>query len=459
MIQNFVSHNRRTSELNQTSRHAARKLTTIPLIAAIFFMVAGGAYGLEEIIQKAGFATSLLILLLVPLCWSFPTTLMLAELSSAIPAEGGFYVWVRRAMGPFWGFQEAWLSLAASVFDMAIYPTIFVLYLAKFWPWAGEHPVLVGGALIAGCTLWNLRGAPAVGHSSVLFGLILISPFIILTITALTSTGRHPVPPATHIHADLLGGIIICMWNFMGWDNATTVAGEVENPQRTYPFALIMAVLLVALDYILPVWAASRTGIDATAWETGSWVDAATAIGGPWLGYGVIVGGMLSGAGMFNALLMSYSRLPYVLAEDGFLPRIFTKRLPNDVPWFALVACAIAWTASLGFSFERLVLIDVMLYGISLLLEFVALVVLRIKEPDLPRPFRVPGGLAGAVAIGIGPAVLIGIALVRNRTEQIAGFSSLAFAAALIALGPLVYLGTGSRRRIEPIPATSGATD
>jgi amino acid transporter len=380
---------------------------------------------------------------------------MLAELSSAIPAEGGFYVWVRRAMGPFWGFQEAWLSLAASVFDMAIYPTIFVLYLSKFWPWAGENTVLVGGILILACTLWNLRGAPAVGHSSVLFGLVLISPFIIFTVLALTRVGTHPVQTVSHGHADLLGGIIICMWNFMGWDNATTVAGEVENPQRTYPLALIAGVALVTLDYVLPVWAASRTGIDASAWQTGSWVDAATAIGGPWMGYGIVVGGMLSGAGMFNALLMSYSRLPYVLAEDGYLPRIFTQRLTNGVPWFALIACAVAWTASLGFSFERLVLIDVMLYGLSLLLEFVALIVLRIKEPNLPRPFRVPGELVGAILIAVGPAALITVALIRNRTEEIGGFSALAFSAALISLGPVVYLLTKALRR--PVPSSEAS--
>ena len=445
--------------MTQTPRLAARKLTTVPLVAAIFFMVAGGAYGLEEIIAKAGFTTSLIILLVVPLCWSLPTALMLAELSSAIPAEGGFYVWVHRAMGPFWGFQEAWLSLAASIFDMAIYPTIFVLYLSKFWPWAGEHTVLVGGILIASCTLWNLRGAPAVGHSSVLFGSILIAPFILFTLMALTRAGHHPPTVMERPHADLLGGIIICMWNFMGWDNATTVAGEVENPQRAYPVAFLTAVLLVTLDYMLPVWAASRTGIDASAWDTGSWVDAAVAIGGPWLGYGIVVGGMLCGAGMFNALLMSYSRLPYVLAGDGYLPRIFTSRLANGVPWFALIACAIAWTASLGFSFERLVLIDVMLYGLSLLLEFVALTTLRIKEPGLHRPFRIPGGILGTVLIGFGPALLIAIALVRNHTERIGGFRSLAFAATLIALGPLTYWCTRALRKPHRIATRIGATD
>ena len=83
---------------------------------------------------KAGYSRALLLLAIVPFIWSLPTAFMVGELASSIPDEGGFYVWVYRAMGPFWGFQEAWLSLAASVFDMAIYPVTFVLYLSRVAP-------------------------------------------------------------------------------------------------------------------------------------------------------------------------------------------------------------------------------------------------------------------------------------------------------------------------------------
>ena len=96
---------------------------------------------------------------------------------------------------------------------------------------------------------------------------------------------------------------------------------------------------------------------------------------------------MVSAFGMFNALCLSYSRLPAVLAEDGYLPRVFARRSPEDgAPWVAVLACALAWTLSLGLSFERLVSLDILLYGTSLVLEFVALVVLRVREPDLPAP-------------------------------------------------------------------------
>src|SRR5215813_1072039 len=131
-------------------------------------MVSGGPYGLEDVVSGAGYGGAILLLLVTPLIWSLPTALMIGELSSAIPAEGGFYVWVKRALGPFWGFQEAWLSLAASAFDMAIYPTLFVIYLSEITPAlrVGHRGVLVGVILVTACAMWNILGAKAVGDSS-----------------------------------------------------------------------------------------------------------------------------------------------------------------------------------------------------------------------------------------------------------------------------------------------------
>ncbi len=121
-----------------------------PLVAATFFMVSGGTYGIEDVVHGAGYGRAILILILTPILWSLPTAYMIGELSSALPAEGGFYAWVRRAMGDFWGFQEAWLSLVASIFDMAIYPTLFVLYLTRLFPWfsVNNRGVLVGLAVV-----------------------------------------------------------------------------------------------------------------------------------------------------------------------------------------------------------------------------------------------------------------------------------------------------------------------
>jgi amino acid transporter len=118
-------------------------------------MVSGGTYGTEDIVHGAGYGKAILILLLTPLLWSLPTAFMIGELSSALPFEGGYYAWVRRAMGNFWGFQEAWLSLVASIFDMAIYPTLFVAYLTRMFPWFQENhrgvAVALGVVIVLRC--------------------------------------------------------------------------------------------------------------------------------------------------------------------------------------------------------------------------------------------------------------------------------------------------------------------
>ncbi len=105
--------------MQKTQVGSRRKLSLISLAAATYFMVSGGPYGVEELVQDSGYKLALIVLFIIPIFWALPTGLMVGELSAAMPQEGGFYVWVRRAMGPFWGFQEAWLSLVASIFDMA----------------------------------------------------------------------------------------------------------------------------------------------------------------------------------------------------------------------------------------------------------------------------------------------------------------------------------------------------
>ena len=425
-------------------RKKSVRLTLWPLVAATFFMVSGGTYGIEDIVHGAGYGRAILFLVLTPLLWSLPTAFMIGELSSALPFEGGYYAWVRRAMGNFWGFQEAWLSLAASVFDMAIYPTLFVAYLTRLFPWfsVNHRGVMVGLAVVIVCALLNIAGVKVVSTTSLWLFFALSSPFLVVIVLSPLKFGGlfHAVTTPTTSKVDLIGGLLICMWNYMGWDNASTIATEVERPQRTYPRAMLAAVCIVALSYIVPVAAVWMTRLPAGAWETGSWADIAGLLGGPLLRIALVVGGMFSAFGMFNALVMSYSRLPLAMAQDGMLPGFFGKLNRRRAPWVAIIALAIGWAACLNLGFERLVTIDILIYGISLALEFMALVVLRIREPQLKRPFRVPGGLFGAIAVGVAPVLLLGFDLVRSQSEQVAGISSFALGAIVIGAGVLAYV-------------------
>lgn len=435
-------------------------MTLWPLVAATFFMVSGGTYGTEEVVSGAGYGHGILVMLFLPVLWCLPTAFMIGELSSALPEEGGYYAWVRRGLGNFWGFQEAWLSLAASIFDMAIYPTLFVFYLKQFVPWFGvpSHGVMAGLFVVVTCAALNIAGVRVVGITSLWLFFLLSAPFALVVVLAPFKAGAlgdvHAVATSSGTsELGLVGAVLVAMWNYMGWDNASTIAQEVERPQRTYPKAMIAAVILVSLTYILPFVAVYFTGVPATSFSgDGSWAQVAGRVGGTlygfaWLRFLIVVGGMMSAFGMFNALVMSYSRLPLAMANDGMLPKIFAKvDKRTKAPWVAILVCAAGWALCLGLGFQRLVTLDIMLYGASLMLEFVTLVVLRIREPELKREFRVPGGLAGAIMLGVCPLGLLSLALVKSETQSVLGVNGLLFGGLIISAGVAVYAGTRSFR-------------
>jgi amino acid transporter len=454
-----------------TRKARVAKLTLWPLVAATFFMVSGGTYGTEEIVSGAGYGHGILILLFLPVLWCLPTAFMIGELSSALPAEGGYYAWVRRGLGNFWGFQEAWLSLAASIFDMAIYPTLFVFYLKQMSPWfgVGNHGVLAGLFVVITCAALNLAGIRVVGITSLWLFFLLSAPFAVIVLLAPVRAAAlvaAPHPTEAGAGLGLLGGVLVAMWNYMGWDNASTIAQEVERPQRTYPRAMIAAVILVSLTYVLPFAAVYFMGVPATAFaEDGSWATVAGLVGGKvmgfeWLRFLVVLGGMMSGFGMFNALVMSYSRLPLAMARDGMLPKIFAKtNARTQAPWVAIIACATCWALCLGLGFKRLVTLDIMLYGAALMLEFVTLVALRIREPQLKREFRVPGGLAGAVLAGVFPLALLMIALVQSESQSVLGINGLLFGVLIISAGFALYASTTKLRKRLPADATADVVE
>jgi amino acid transporter len=417
-------------------------ITLLPLVAATYLMVSGGPFGLEDLISETGYARSIAILIVTPIAWSLPTALAVGELAATFPEEGGYYAWVRRALGPFWGVQEAWLSLAASFFDLAIYPTLFTRYLGRLWPAAESAPVALatGIALVAACTAMNLRGAKAAAGASVWLALALLCPFVVLALSAWIVPVRESTGGAPSSGGDLFAGLAVAMWNYMGWDNASTIATEVDQPARTYPRTMLLTVALVTLTYVIPVLAVAHTGIPPSAWTEGSWAQAGERIGGHPLAVAIAVAGMVSSAGMLAALILSYSRLPLALADDGYLPRWLARRSASTgAPAGALVACFVAYSACLSLGFKRLVELDVVLYGASLALEFVALAVLRITEPNIPRPFKVPGGLAGALLVGVLPMGLLAWTLTQGGDDGGGRPTVMLVAIGLVAIGPILY--------------------
>src|SRR2546425_932857 len=295
----------------------------------MFFTVSGGPFGLEGLVGSVGPGVALLLLVATPLVYSVPETLLIGELASMLPVEGGYYQWVKRAFGRFWGFWNGWLSWTYSLLDMAIYPVLFIQYLRFFAPGLSQLEAwLVALALIWGATWLTLRGTLAVGRASGWFVATVLLPFgVLVAMTIVRWMGQSATPfPVTPFHAagsSFLGalglGVSQSIWNYSGWDNASTIGGEIEHATATYPRALARTLPLVTVVYLLsviPVLALTPW----TAWTDGAWPDLAARVAGPWLGRWLAAAGMVSAFALFNALLLVYSRIPLVLAQDGLLP-------------------------------------------------------------------------------------------------------------------------------------------
>jgi amino acid transporter len=430
-----------------------RQLGLLPLVMLIYCSVSGGPFGLEELVGQSGPGASLILLLLTPIVWSLPAAVVVAELSTMMPVEGGYYAWVKKALGPFWGFQEGWWSWLASFVDMAIYPVLFSAYLSTLLESFGitvlkDDPMarwLVGLAVIWPFTILNVRGARPVGGSSILFTVLILAPFVVMVALGLARIATEgvlpwePLSPPDQPLLDSFGlGLFVVMWNYLGWDYLSTVSEEAKNPVRDVPRMLWIALPLVTLTYFLPVLAGLAGEPDWTRWSEGSLPEIAATLGGPMLGIWVAVTGLVSAAALFNANLLGVSRIPFVMAADGYLPQSLVRIHPRyGTPWISIILCSLIYTVFSFAEFPALVIVDVLLYGAALLMEKVALLVLRARLPHAPRPYRVPGGWPGAVLVSVLPTALSVVAVVA--TMQSEGAEAVYVAAGALASGFVAY--------------------
>ena len=417
-----------------------RELGLVPLAAVVFFNVSGGPYGIEDLVPSFGPGLALALLVLTPLVWSLPVSLVMAELASAMPDEGGYVAWVRRAFGGFWSFQVGWWSWVDSFVDVAIYPALFVEYV-KFWypAMTSRERWLLALVFIAALTVLNVLGVRPVGRAAIALALAALLPVAALVVVGLAALRAAPWTPflaeRQSLGAGLGLGLAVVMWNYGGWDTPSTTLGETRRPERAFRAALRLTLPVVAAGYVLPIAAALASGTsDWRTWSTGSLPRIAAAAGGPWLGHAMALGAVFSTAGLFLSLVLTNSRLPFVLARERRLPAALGHLHERfGTPWVAVVVSAAIYAGFALFSFRELIVLNVWLYSLSLLVELAAFVRLRIVDPALPRPWRVPGGAAGMVIAALLPTLVALFAMANAGTlNTVAGI-----VAALT--GPAVY--------------------
>jgi amino acid transporter len=393
-----------------------KKIRPVQLVALIFFTVSGGPYGLEPLIGFAGQHGALILLLITPLIWDVPAIFTVLELNSMTPVEGGYYKWVKHALGTRWGFFEGWWTWLYTFIDLAIYPGLFVLYASFFFP-----ALLAYRIPICLCVIWasaglNILGIVPVGKTSLVLGAVVLAPFIILfTIFFYHHAGHVAVasPSLKGLTFPSLGmALYTVMWNCLGWDNVTTYAGEVDKPIKSYLYSMFIAFALVIVLYFLIILISQQSGITAGVLNEKGFPAVGSLIGGQWLGAFIAFAGMASSLGIYAAVLLSVSRVPKVMADDDLLPKRLNTLHPKfKTPYVSIIVCSLVVSLMILWSFTDLLIIDVTVYGAGLALEYISLIKLRKISPDRRRPFKIPFNITGLCLMLILPFTAYFVAL------------------------------------------------
>ncbi len=331
-----------------------RALTLFPLVLTMFCLVSGGPFGLEAAVGQSGAGMAILLIVAVPIFWAAPVAMMTAEFTAAIPVEGGYYAWTKRAFGNFWGFQCGWWTWLYSIADATLYPILFCDYLSDLLrlstgtdPFVGRPlaRAVIALAVIVVFTGLNVRGTRLVGRASILFGAVLTIPFLLMiaigawrAVVTPGSFGHEFIPAGSGLGAVFATGLYGVMWNYLGWDNLSTVAEEVDEPHRAFPRALLYTVPLVMLLYLLSVVFGLRFVPDLASWKEHNWPAIAASVGGPWLGIVTGFAALTSTAALFMTALLASSRIPFAMSEDRLLPKSLLAVHPQfKTPWFAVL--------------------------------------------------------------------------------------------------------------------------
>jgi amino acid transporter len=422
------------------------KATLLPFVFVMYAYATGGPFGLEDMVTTSGPGLTLLYHLFIPFFWCIPVSLVAAELTTAIPVEGGFYRWVRAGFGDFWGFQAGWWNWTSSFLLGGTYGVLTADYLTYFIPTlAGWKHYAVAVAVIVLVGYINVRGIQMVGTVATILGISILLPVAVLCVIAATKWQHNPFVPLIPPHVppfQVFGvGLALGLWLYSGYEQASSVAEEVENPQRNYPRALAIVVPLSIATYFLPTMFSLAALGNWQNWHTGYFSDAALLIGGRWMGFAIAIAAVITNLSLLNATVLTSTRMPSTMAEDGYLPPALAARHPRyGTPWIAIIASCIIYALLAQKTMVQLLTVYVWLRIGVTILTVLAAWRLRKTQPNLPRPFRIPWGGAGLLYVIVAPLAMSVVALVASDPF------ARRWGPVLVLLGPVMYFAFRRRK-------------
>jgi amino acid transporter len=412
--------------VTSVSSHDFKKLKLGAFVAVLYSYCAAGPFGFEDMVANSGPGMTLIFLLVIPWIFSMPMSLATAEMASCLPQQGGFYRWSLRAFGDFWGFQCGWWNWVGTFLMNAAYATILADYTVQLFPlmainlfgWSGAGHWFIALFFLVIVAVANIRGIHVVGISSIVLLVLCLLPVALFTVLGLIHmkvNPFHPWTPPGKSWSDVYGvGLALGLWIYSGYEQLSTNVEEVEDPGRNFARGLAIMVPLAMLTFFLPMMAGIGAG-DWQNWTSGYIVTAAHSVGqnifgargGIWLENGMFAAAIISVLLGLQSTLMSSTRLPFALAEDGFFPIGFAQVNEKfKTPIRAILLTTLFCTPLALFDLPHLISTYIWLRVGTSILTLLSVGKLRQSEPDLPRGYRIPGGQLGLAAVIVVPTLL-----------------------------------------------------
>eukprot|EP00755_Sulcionema_specki_P001820 Sspe_Gene.117551::Locus_109066_Transcript_1_1_Confidence_1.000_Length_1646::g.117551::m.117551 len=408
-------------------------LGTVQLAGVLFLAIVGGAYGIEGCVSSGGPRWTIIGLLALPWIWGLPVALCIAELASCIQSNAGPDMWIAVTYPTWFTIMNVLWTFFINRVDNSLYPNLFVDYLAQtvdLTPWI-RAGIKIG--FVAVCCVLNIIDIDIVGLAGTVVTILIIAPTTAMFFYELPSLNTSNWGDTTSGSIDWPSFLPLIAWNVSGFDSAGHIVEEVKTKGSALVRALVAVLVAMQVVYLMPIFAglssmANRGETDYSSWDDGYWVTVGKWIGGRVLSNCVLAGGMLSAFGFMTSLLCTTSRALQGHATLGLFPtrvnRLFTYLHPQfRTPVFAIIFnSAAAAGLSILLEFDTLVDVDQVLYSLRLISILVACLILRIRHPTLPRPFAIPGGVAGVVTITIFPVLFCAVCVILGAVAEIRAF-------------------------------------
>jgi len=452
-----------TEVTEKVNRHGVKdmivkKVGVLSIVGMFYAVCCAGAYGVEEIISVSGPGLTIVMLAALPIVYAYPYSMVVSEMTSARPVEGGGIMWVKEAMGEYWFGIMIIVNFLWGLVSNAVYSVLAIQYLGQTVALTPYQAYALKIVLILTFFVINVIGIKGVSNISTIISVAVLFAFIIVAFFGFSNMQTNPVEPFMsdtyegNVFFTVGAGLGICLWMYSGFDELAIFAGEIDESYRVIPKALMMVIPLMMLTYILPVLAGVGSVGDWQEWTTASdgvGFHTVLEMYAPF-GFSIyfVICAILGQCAIYNIVLASSSRMGLILGDEHFGPKALTK-LSNKfgTPVVALSAVLVATILLLGtpnhpFDFKFLVLIDVFFSVICGILMLIAIMILKRKIPEEEFKFKVPGGKVVHTIIVIVCLLFCLLIIITNGLDYfLGGFVVMLIMPILYMVGKWIWKG------------------